>query len=82
MNIECLNLLKYHKKGTKVESRKTEGMNQFRLQYLYTWKCHNETFTLYIYLKQIKMLLVFTKPGKRKAKQVLSGGLIPVGGTG
>jgi hypothetical protein len=33
----------HHKKGTKVAWRKIEGMNQFRFQYMCTWKCHKET---------------------------------------
>jgi hypothetical protein len=41
MNIEVLR--NYHKKRTKVERRKMEGMNQFGIQYIYTWKCRNET---------------------------------------
>jgi hypothetical protein len=36
----CLN---HHKKGSKVEKRKIEEMNLFRLQYIYTWKCHKVT---------------------------------------
>jgi hypothetical protein len=33
-----------------------EGMNQFRIQYTYTWKSHNETLCIAIfYLKQTKM---------------------------
>jgi hypothetical protein len=27
-----------------VEGRKMEGMNEFRVQCIYTWKGHNETF--------------------------------------
>jgi hypothetical protein len=33
----------HHKKGTKVEKRKTEKMNQFWLQCIYTCKCHKDT---------------------------------------
>jgi hypothetical protein len=33
----------HHNKGIKVERSKIKGMNEFRLQYIYTWKCHNET---------------------------------------
>jgi hypothetical protein len=39
-------------KGTKVERRKMEGMNQFRIQYIYTWKCHNGTPCIAILNKQ------------------------------
>jgi hypothetical protein len=28
--------------GTKTERRKMEGMNQFGLQYIYTWKCNKK----------------------------------------
>jgi hypothetical protein len=34
---------------------------------------------LYIYLKQIKMSFFFYKTKNRRAEQVLSGGLVPVG---
>jgi hypothetical protein len=43
MNTEILNQLKFHKKGTKVEWRKLEEMNQLGLLYIYTWKYHKET---------------------------------------
>jgi hypothetical protein len=29
-----------YKSGTKVERRKIEKMYQFRLSYIYSWKCH------------------------------------------
>jgi hypothetical protein len=36
--------------------------------------------TLYSYLKQTKISFFFSKTETRKAKQVLAGGLVPVGG--
>jgi hypothetical protein len=30
-----------------------EGMNQFRIQYTYTWKCHNETLCVEILNKSV-----------------------------
>jgi hypothetical protein len=65
MNIEYLNLLK-----SPQERRKIKGMNQFRLQYIYTWKCHNET----------PCTSFFSKTENRKVKQVLSEGLVTVRG--
>jgi hypothetical protein len=32
-----------------------EGMNQFGIQYKYTWKYHNETLCIDRYIKQTKM---------------------------
>jgi hypothetical protein len=47
---------------------------------IYTWICHNETPYIVSYLKQIKMPFLKTKSENRMARQVLSGGLVPVGG--
>jgi hypothetical protein len=33
----------HHKKGNNVKRRKMEGMNQFGIPYMCTWKYHNET---------------------------------------
>jgi hypothetical protein len=43
-----------------------EEMNQFGIQYFYSWKCHNET--QYRYLQQAKVSP--SKMRNRKAKQV------------
>jgi hypothetical protein len=43
----------HHKKGTKVERRKTEEINKFRLQYIYTCKCHKATPCVTILSTQI-----------------------------
>jgi hypothetical protein len=40
-------------------------MNQFGLQYMYTWKCHNETLHIAILNKQ-KCLFFFSKTENRK----------------
>jgi hypothetical protein len=48
--------------------------------FMYTWKRHNETPCIAILNKQ--KYLFFKKTENRKVKQVLSGGLIPVGGGG
>jgi hypothetical protein len=34
------------KKCTKIQRRKMKGMNQFGIQYLDTWTCHNETLCI------------------------------------
>jgi hypothetical protein len=67
MNIEFLNLLKYHKKGTSIERRKIEGMNQFKLKYIHTLKCHNETPCIAILNKQ-KFHFLFYKNGEQEGK--------------
>jgi hypothetical protein len=50
-----------------VERRKMEGMN---LQYIYTWKCHNESLCTDISNKKY----FFSKMEGRDVNQVLSGG--------
>jgi hypothetical protein len=64
-----------------------EGRNQFRIKYIYTWKCHNETLSIDISYKQrchyetlsidisYKQKCNFSRTEDRKIKQVLSGGL-------
>jgi hypothetical protein len=59
-------------KENKVERRKMEKMSQFRIQYINTWRCYNET--LYIDVLNKKKSLFFSKMEDRKVKQVLSGG--------
>jgi hypothetical protein len=54
-----------------------EGINQFRLYYIYTWKSHNEIPYIGIISKQ---KCLFSKMKDRKVKQILSGGLVPVRG--
>jgi hypothetical protein len=49
-----------------------EEMNQSGMQYIYTWKCHNETPCIAILNKQSFFFL--PKIENREAKQVLSGG--------
>jgi hypothetical protein len=65
-----------HKKGTKVERRKNRGDEPIQV-IIHTWKCHNKVPCI-SYLKQTKMPFFLTKIEKRKAKQVLSGGLVSV----
>jgi hypothetical protein len=36
-----------------VERRKMEGMNQFGIYYIYTWKCHSETLGIAISNKNL-----------------------------
>jgi hypothetical protein len=50
-----------------------EGMNQFGIQYIYTWKFHNETLRI-DYLKQ---KYLFFQNGGQGEKHVLFGGLLP-----
>jgi hypothetical protein len=52
-------------------------MNQFGLQYIYTWKCHNETPCIAILNKQ---KCLFSKAEDKKVKQVLSWGVVSVEG--
>jgi hypothetical protein len=52
-------------------------MNQFGLYYIYIGKCYNETPCITILNKQ---KYLFTKTDDRKVKQVLIGGVVPVGG--
>jgi hypothetical protein len=55
------------------ERRKIEQMNQIRLQYIYTWKCHKETPGVAVFHKQKCHFFPFTKLENRKAEQVLPG---------
>jgi hypothetical protein len=48
-----------------------EGMNSFRIRYIYTWNCHNETPYFHMLNKQ---KCLFSKTKDRKVKQVLSEG--------
>jgi hypothetical protein len=59
-------LLKPPKKGIKVERRKIEEMNQFRLKYIYTWKCHKETPYVAILTKQKHHFFSFIKLENRR----------------
>jgi hypothetical protein len=52
--------------------RKMEGMNQFRIQYIYPWKCHNGTLCIVVFNK--KKNLFFPKKNGRNVKKILSGG--------
>jgi hypothetical protein len=64
-----------HKKGTKVERRKIEKMNQTGLYYIYTWTCHKEIPYKTILCKNvISFFLSFAKLGNRKVEQLLFGG--------
>jgi hypothetical protein len=65
----CIGSWNHHIKGTKVERRKKEGINQFSLYYIYT--CHNETPCVIILNKQ--KCHFFSKTGNRKSKQFLFG---------
>jgi hypothetical protein len=67
------------KKRTIVERRKMEGMNQFRIQNIYTRKCHNETLCIAILNKQKHIIL---KKGGQEDKTVPVLELIQVGGEG
>jgi hypothetical protein len=49
-----------------------EGMNQFGIQYIYTWQCHNETPCIAILNKQKSLL--FSKTEVSKVRQFLFGG--------
>jgi hypothetical protein len=64
MNTEFLNLLKSPEEGQdgKEKNRKDE---QLELQYINTWKCHNETPCLAVLHKQN---VFFQKLKKRKMK--------------
>jgi hypothetical protein len=72
-SLHRMNLRNHHKKGTKVERKKIE-MNQFRLQCIYTWKCHKETPHVAILDKQKWHYFSFTKSENRRAEQVLPRG--------
>jgi hypothetical protein len=53
-----------------------EEMNQFRLYYTHTWKCHKETPCAAILNKQKYLLFFsFTKSDNRRAEQILPGGV-------
>jgi hypothetical protein len=53
-------------------SRKTERINQFRLLYIYTWKCQNETPCLAILNKQ--KISFFSKTKNRSQNRYYLGG--------
>jgi RNase P subunit RPR2 len=65
-----------YKKGTKVERRKIEEMNQIGLSYIYTWKYHKEIPCVAILNKQKChfFLLSFAKLENKMVEQVLPGG--------
>jgi hypothetical protein len=74
---------------TEIEKRrKIKRMNKFGLLYIHiyiyihthTWRCHNEIPCIASVNKQ-KYRCFFTKAENKKAKWVLSGDLIPVGGS-
>jgi hypothetical protein len=48
-----------------------EGINQFGIQHIYTWKCHNEILCIDVLNKQ---KCLFSKVEDRNVNQVLSGG--------
>jgi hypothetical protein len=48
-----------------------EEMNQFELEYIYTWKCHRKP--RYSYLKQTKMLFFFQKWKTRRQNKSCVG---------
>jgi hypothetical protein len=57
-------------------------MIQFGIEYIYMWKCHNQTpCTVAILYKQKCLFFFKQKMENSKTKQVLSG-LVPVGGGG
>jgi hypothetical protein len=58
--------------GTKVERRKIEGMNQFGLKHIYTWKCHNEIPFIAI-LNKHKCLFFFQKWKTRRQNRSCLG---------
>jgi hypothetical protein len=60
------------RRGIKGVRRKIEEMNQFRLQYIYTWKCHKETFCIAIVNKNVILKI---KSDNRVVEQVLPGGV-------
>jgi hypothetical protein len=76
MNTDFLNLLKSPKKGIKGKRRKIEAMNQFGLQYIYTWKCHNET----PHVANRKQKCLFFKNREQEGKAGRVWGLAPVEG--
>jgi hypothetical protein len=56
-----------------------EGMNQFGIQYICTWKCHNETPHIPILNKQKSL---FFKNKGQEGKTDPSQELVPVGAGG
>jgi hypothetical protein len=48
-----------------------ENMNQFGIQYIYMWKCHNETLCIDVLNKQ--KFLFFPKMKDRNVNQALTG---------
>jgi hypothetical protein len=50
-----------------------EGMNKFRIQYIYTCKCHNETLCIGILNKKMSFFKNKGQEGDRKIKWVLFG---------
>jgi hypothetical protein len=58
----------HQKKGTRGERRKTEGINQFMLKYIYGWRCHNEN-TPRSFLKQMEMKMPFFLQKERTGRQ-------------
>jgi hypothetical protein len=55
-----------------------EVMSQFRIQYIYAWKCHNETLCIDILNKQ--KCLFFSKTEDKKCKSGNVWGLVLEGG--
>jgi hypothetical protein len=55
-----------------------EGMNQFGIHYIYTWKCHNGNLYKDILNKQ-KHLLKKKKPREQEGKTGPVWVLVPVG---
>jgi hypothetical protein len=49
-----------------------EGMNQYRIQYIYTWKCHNEILCIDTLNKQ-KCLIFISKAEDRNINQFFLG---------
>jgi hypothetical protein len=68
-------------KGTKVERRKIQKMNQIRLQYIYIYMEMSQGNLLCSYLKQAKMSFLFSFIifKNRRVDPVLPGGLVTVG---
>jgi hypothetical protein len=60
---------------TKVERRKMQRMNQFMIQYIYIWNCHDEALCIAILNK--KCLFFLSKNGEQEGS---FWGLVPEGG--
>jgi hypothetical protein len=71
--------ISYHKNGTKVQRRKIEEMNQLRLQYMYTWKCHKETPCVSILNKNVIFFIYKIREQKGGTRPAWVGG---IGGRG